>query len=565
MSSDKRTVHVLCWSGSPETAERQVQLHYPACTISFLNQREFREQTSRRQLKILRGLRGQALVFFFSSPRDIRMPQVLAWSGLAHRCGETILATATGVWDRYRRIDWPKMFPKALLSAFRDVLVLCYVWVRLRVLPRKLVPVAENSDAPLDLAYIYPFPLDETDVGGAMTHVRGFLGGLASIGGTCQIYAGRLLQSDQFSVRVVPSKTQLSLFPEAFTLGFNLAFARRVRPQLKKCRPRALYQRHRRFAIAGALLSRRLGIPLILEFNGSEVWTARFWDPTRFHSWLALCEEFSLACASMIIVVSDVLRDELVSRGIPPARILVNPNGVDTDRFRPDCGGKQVRAQLGITNGDLVVGFVGTFSYWHGVDVLRTAILKVLDSVEQDSVLRRLKFLLIGQGPLFPDLKKAVLDHPRAEATVIFSGALAHDLVPSYLDATDIVLSPHVPMPDGRPFFGSPTKLFEYMAISKAIVASRLDQLAVVLDDQKTALLVAPGDPDELVAAIRALAADPRLRMRLGENAREVAISKHTWARNARQVLERLRAVPPCDGAGTEAEFSRISVAGQRI
>jgi glycosyltransferase involved in cell wall biosynthesis len=96
-------------------------------------------------------------------------------------------------------------------------------------------------------------------------------------------------------------------------------------------------------------------------------------------------------------------------------------------------------------------------------------------------------------------------------------------------------------MLDGRPFFGSPTKLFEYMAVAKGIVASRLDQIAAVLEDHTSALLITPGSADELVCAMRQLAADSSLRERLGRRARERVMANFTWAQNAGRVLQRLR------------------------
>lgn len=557
------TVYLLCWSGSPETAQREVRFRYRDCTVSVLNQREFREKGSRGQFRVLRGLRGQAVIFFFASRNEIRMPQVLAWTGLIHRCRETVLATPTE-WESFRRVDWVKMLPKTLLSGIRDIFVLCYTWLLLWLLPTSPVSIDTNRTATLDVAYLYPFPLDSAKVGGAMSHVHGFLGGLARVGGACQVYSARPLPTANFATRVIENESRFYLFSELLTLGFNLPFAWRVQSELKTRSPRALYQRHGRFVIAGALLSRWLRVPLVLEFNGSEVWTAKFWDPTRFRSWLSLCEDFSLASASVILVVSEALRDELVMRGVSPARILVNPNGVDVDRFCPNCGGEYVRGQLGIKDRDVVAGFVGTFSYWHGVDVLQAVMLKTLDAT-QDPVLSRVKFLLIGQGPLFADLKTAVLKHPRAQGRVIFCGSVEHDRVPAYLDAADILLSPHVPMQDGRPFFGSPTKLFEYMAMSKGIVASRLEQLATVLDDNESALLVTPADADEFLAAMRRLAADPGLRTRLGVRAREIAGSRHTWSKHAAQVLKRLNAAATTDEPEADTAESPISVAPREI
>jgi glycosyltransferase involved in cell wall biosynthesis len=106
------------------------------------------------------------------------------------------------------------------------------------------------------------------------------------------------------------------------------------------------------------------------------------------------------------------------------------------------------------------------------------------------------------------------------------------------LDACDILLAPHVPLADGSEFFGSPTKIFEYMAMGKAIVASRLGQIGEVLTHESTALLVEPGEIDALRGAIMDFVGSSDLRTRLGANAREAAVRQHTWTHNARRVLD---------------------------
>ena len=83
--------------------------------------------------------------------------------------------------------------------------------------------------------------------------------------------------------------------------------------------------------------------------------------------------------------------------------------------------------------------------------------------------------------------------------------------------------------------------IFEYMAMGKGIVASRLGQIGEVLVDRETALLVEPGDVEQLTAArVELVRAEP-LRVSLGVRAREVAEREHTWAHNARRVLEAYR------------------------
>jgi glycosyltransferase involved in cell wall biosynthesis len=113
--------------------------------------------------------------------------------------------------------------------------------------------------------------------------------------------------------------------------------------------------------------------------------------------------------------------------------------------------------------------------------------------------------------------------------------------VPTHLDACDILVSPHVSLPDGVEFFGSPTKLFEYMAAGKPIVASRLGQIGEVLEDRVTALLTQPGDATELVAALSTLVADRTLRMELGRAARTAAVECHSWRDNARRLIDAYR------------------------
>ena len=70
----------------------------------------------------------------------------------------------------------------------------------------------------------------------------------------------------------------------------------------------------------------------------------------------------------------------------------------------------------------------------------------------------------------------------------LFTGLIPQEKGPQYLAVADILVAPHVPNPDGTPFFGSPTKLFEYMAMGRGIVASNLDQIGEVSTTRKDRL-----------------------------------------------------------------------------
>jgi glycosyltransferase involved in cell wall biosynthesis len=148
--------------------------------------------------------------------------------------------------------------------------------------------------------------------------------------------------------------------------------------------------------------------------------------------------------------------------------------------------------------------------------------------------------MLVGDGPDRPEVERRLAAGGALDAALLV-GKVAPHQVPAYLDACDVLVSPHVPMPNGVEFFGSPTKLFEYMAAGKAIAASRLGQIGAVLEHERTALLTTPADIASLTGALERLARDAALRARLGSAARREALEKHSWRANAERVSDAYR------------------------
>lgn len=549
MSRDSK-VFVLVLSGEQRNALAFAQRRYPASECVLLSKNELRERGWKFQLRTLRQLSGLALVIFTDSLESLQDPILLKFATLMHRCPETVLADSSGLVDVTTRVGLFSLLPRTLIAVIADLSVLALTWAGLQFfrLCFKLARAPQPRDAQLDLAFLCPSKTGLDSPGGALTHVTGFLSGLAQEGVRSAVFSGRPLRTS-CDVHFVPGTRRLHLFREATALSYNLRFIAAVRKLLAKNRPRMLYQRHGRFLFAGAVLSRLMGIPLILEYNASEAWMAKHWDPTSFSPWLRLCENVSIRAASLIVVVSNPLKQELMHLGVPAERILVNPNAVDPESFYPHSGGAKVRQNYGFMPDDILVCFVGTFSYWHGVAILEQAIRSLLDNPRPSA--RPVKFLLVGDGPLALQMRIALEPYAR-RGLILFTGAIPHGSVRQHLDAADILVSPHVPMPDGRAFFGSPTKLFEYMAMGKAIAASALDQIAEVLEDGHSALLCKPGDAENLAEAISRLAADTVLRTELGRNARKTVLARHTWRQNARRVLAFYPNARP-SSTGTEA------------
>jgi glycosyltransferase involved in cell wall biosynthesis len=540
-----KTIYLLVLSGKLDDAQKFVAEHYPGRPINVLSKRNLREGGWKAQFRQLRAMRGEALVIFSSSLFDLREPLLFLCSGFVHRCRETVLADANGRLRVCALWQLGVLLPAVFLSAFLDILVLATTWIGARILlhrVRKQRNFRPRVDDELDIALLDP-SFEPATAGGAMSYLNGTLSGLVNEPVSCEIFSGRQLSRDYYPVRVVPNRRRLYLFRECQSLSYNLRFALGVWKKLRCRVPRLLYQRHGRFVFAGALLSLLTGIPLVLEYQGSEVWLAKNWDPARFWPWLGLCENVSIAAASQIVVLCEALRDELLERGYPAQRIIVNPAAVDPKRFCPDCGGKEVREQLGLAPHHTLITFAGSFSYYHGVSVLARAITTLLRRRNEDPVFENLRFMLVGDGLLRAETEEG-LSRVEGSESVIFTGLIPHMSVPRYLDASDILVSPQVPNADGQPFFGSPTKLFEYMAMEKAIVASDMDQLSSVLSHGNTAWMVKPGSDIELASAIEHLARRPELRDSLGRNARAAALESHTWHQNALRFLSKTNLSP---------------------
>jgi len=382
--------------------------------------------------------------------------------------------------------------------------------------------------------------------GGSVGHVAGVIDGFVGNNVDVEIISWEkpaLLNPSAEFTRVKPS----SLFINDRELGlmsYNGQLISKIAKRLIDDPPDLVYARYALNSWAPVTIAEMAAVPLVVEYNGSEIWIEKTWGAgLKYPEHASGIEDWVLRTAEVISVVSRPLKDDLVSRGFDECRIIVNPNCVDPARFNPDnwtCEEiEDLKIKLGISPGCTVAGFIGTFSPWHGVEVLANAIPTALNNCS------KLHFLLIGDGPLWQDVREKlrvadVLDR------VTMTGLVPQDEAAKYLMCSDFFLSPHVPNPDGTPFFGSPTKLFEYMALGKGIIASDLDQLGEVLQHESTALLVKPGDTGSLLDAIGNLYENPDLAGSLGKAARDVALKEYTWKAHVRKIIDHLRDASTC-------------------
>jgi glycosyltransferase involved in cell wall biosynthesis len=210
--------------------------------------------------------------------------------------------------------------------------------------------------------------------------------------------------------------------------------------------------------------------------------------------------------------------------GVPAERIVVIPNGINGDRFDGNIDVAAAKAALGL-QGQLVLGFTGFVRDWHGLD-------KVIDLIAADPPDALRTLLVVGDGPVRADLEQQAARLGIAER-VHFTGIVERDDVAKYVAAFDIALQPAVVA------YASPLKLFEYLALGKAIVAPGQPNIREILSHEKNALLFDPAHPEQLAAAIQRLCVDPALRLQVAAGARAAIVEqKLTWKANAQRVVE---------------------------
>lgn len=433
-------------------------------------------------------------------------------------------------------------FFKNLISLISRFLVINKVWKRVQAL--NLIN-KNNSNFIIDYNKS-PFYL-RTDLwfgvksGGSVGHIAGVLNNLENhFKGIPIFYSTDAIPTVNQNVNfnLLTPNCDYWDFDEIPTIASNLTFIENLK-NFDFNRISLIYQRYSINNFLGVEIALKYNLPLIIEFNGSEVWISKNWGKAlKYESLSKKIELMVLNKADLIIVVSSPIKSDLVKLGINSEKILINPNGVDPDVYKPKAN-SILKKKLGIDN-KIVIGFIGTFGPWHGAENLAEAFVVLLR--KYPNLNNNVHLLMIGDGVRMTNVKE-IIDSNELSLNTTFTGVIPQIEGPNYLDCCDIYVSPHVPNADGTAFFGSPTKLFEYMSMGKGIVASNLDQIGEILVDKKTALLVKPGDVIELSNSLYELIINKELRDRLGMQARSEIINNYSWKNHTNKIFNRLNQV----------------------
>ncbi len=299
-------------------------------------------------------------------------------------------------------------------------------------------------------------------------------------------------------------------------------------------RPDAIYERHALFHVAGIEIAETFGVPRILEVNAPLAEEQERFRGLSLRALAVSREIQSWRGASLAVAVSEDVATRLRAAGVAESRIFVGQNGIDTGLFHRDGkGGDAVRQRLNLGD-DPVLGFVGSFKAWHGVDFLIDVFARLRNERP------RLRLLAVGEGPL----REASMARTAALGlgdAVVFTGAVPHAEVPAHLAAMDLTVAPYMPQPD---FYFSPLKVIESLAAGRPVVAPRIGQIETLVADGATGLLYPPGNAEACGAAIARLLEVPGLCGRLGSQAAVRARQAWDWTTLVGRVLDKVASIP---------------------
>jgi glycosyltransferase involved in cell wall biosynthesis len=312
---------------------------------------------------------------------------------------------------------------------------------------------------------------------------------------------------------------------EVILAALNIPEYLQARQEFRTFKPDLIYKRHARYDVGLLAAARRCSIPSVLEVNCLFT-TPRYaqFEPLAISWGARALERQALQLATVVVTVSSPLTQDAKTLATR-ARVLTIPNGADPVRFDPQrASGDRIRAKYGL-EGRLVIGWAGIIREWHGLELL-------LESLRQTDAAH---LLVIGDGEARPAIERKAATMGVLDRLVI-TGRVPHAEMADYLAALDIAV-----VADEQTGVASPMKLLEYMAMARAVVAPRADNIRDLVDDGRNGLLFRPGDANDLAAVLLRLADDPALRRSLGESARTTVVDERNWQAIARTVLEASR------------------------
>ena len=276
--------------------------------------------------------------------------------------------------------------------------------------------------------------------------------------------------------------------------------------------------------LAARYASDKTGIPFVYELRtlwGESAVVEDGWNPNSFRYKAVWRLELDvMRRAHIVVAIARGIRDAIVERGIDPDKVMLVPNGVDTEVFSPRPADAALATSLGL-DGCFVVGFIGSLRRLEGLDLL----IDAFKTVHQREP--RARLLIVGEGPERAKLAQLAADAGLSDV-VTLTGLVAHDQILRYYSILDVLAYPRIDARINQTV--TPLKPLEAMALGKVCLASDVGGLRELIEDGVTGLLHKPGDVNGLAEKILQLASDRDLRERLARDGQSTVRRDREWS-----------------------------------
>lgn len=290
---------------------------------------------------------------------------------------------------------------------------------------------------------------------------------------------------------------------------------------------------YERLAVLQSLgwIFKRRGIPWVLETNGPLFYEAKAERNAivlgRIARWL---EVKAYRDCDVLVCISEAVKEiALREAKIRPEKIVVMPNGVDTNFFDPDRG-KPDRMFPNFT-----IGFVGTFFPWQALDLL----LEVVKELRNEGL--DISVVFVGDG-VMREAWEAKTKQLGLSGNVAFTGMVPWEEIPQTISGFDVAYSGHVQMGAGG-MYHSPLKIYEYMAMAKPILASAFEDASRAIREGETGFLFQGGDKKDLKRALTQAYHSREELSEMGREARQDAVTHHSWTARVRDLIPEVQRI----------------------
>lgn len=274
--------------------------------------------------------------------------------------------------------------------------------------------------------------------------------------------------------------------------------------------------------LAASLVAKKLKKPFVYEIRAfwedAAIDQGKFTYGSYFYKIYQKLENEVVKRANAVITLCQGLRKELISRGFKPEKIFVVPNAVDLNRFTPLSRDNQLAQKLGVNN-NIVLGFIGSFYRFEGLDLLVKAVAKI----------EKVKLILVGDGEKYEELKKLVSEL-NLSSKVILTGRILHNEVKKYYSLMDIMVYPR--LSEKITELVTPLKPLEAMALGKIVIGSDVGGIKEIIGEGENSggVLFKAGSVDSLIDRLKLIISNPDLRSKLRKKAYQRARERN-WSK----------------------------------